>query len=276
MINFKEKEKKISVLITVYNNEKYIEKCIQSLKSQSYKNWEAVIIDDGSNDNTPKILKKICRDKRFLVKTFKNNKGRVPAYNYGVTKCKGDYVAILDSDDIASKDRFKHQINFLKLNKKAKIVASWAYLIDHNSKKIREMKGPTETSKIKETLMYFNFIPHSTVMYCKNFAKKKGILPLNFKYAIDVELYLKFLRYTDIFIIPKYLGKIRYLRNSITHSINNRSMVIKDDLLSLDYVNKYFNLNTKKKIIILFKKINLILRLFFYKINIFKNEISRY
>ena len=55
-INFK--NGKISVLITVYNNEKYVEKCIQSLKKQTYKNWEAVIVDDGSIDNTPKILKK--------------------------------------------------------------------------------------------------------------------------------------------------------------------------------------------------------------------------
>ena len=55
-INFK--NGKISVLITVYNNEKYVEKCIQSLKKQTYKNWEAVIVDDGSIDNTPKNFKK--------------------------------------------------------------------------------------------------------------------------------------------------------------------------------------------------------------------------
>jgi len=265
MNNFSLKNKKISALITVYNNEKYIIKCLESLKNQTYKNWEAVIVDDGSIDKTSKILKKNCHDKRFKVITLKKNIGRVAAYNYGISKCKGYYIAVLDSDDIAAKNRFKEQISFFKKNKEARIVASWAYLIDKNSKKMREMKGPTQKEKIRETLLFFNFIPHSTVMYCKNYAKKKRVFPLNFKYAIDVELYLKFLRHTDIFIIPKFLGKIRYLRNSITHSTKNRMMVTRDDLISLDYVNKYFNLNFKKKIILFLNKIKLIIRLIYYK-----------
>ncbi len=267
MNNINLKNGKISVLITVYNNEKYVEKCIQSLKKQTYKNWEAVIVDDGSIDNTPKILKKICRDKRFKIITFKKNKGRVAAYNYGASKCKGQYIAILDSDDIALKNRFEQQIKFFNQNKEAKIVASWAYLIDRNSKIIREMTGPTEKRKIKEKLLLFNFIPHSTVIYCRNYAKKFKILPLNFKYAIDNELYLKFLRHTDIFVISKFLGKIRYLTNSITHSKNNKLTVINDDLKSLNYVKTYFSLNNKKKFYLFLKKMQLILKLIFYKLN---------
>ena len=265
MINLRLTDKKISVLITVYNNEKYIGKCIESLKNQTYKNWEAIIVDDGSTDDTPKILKKECRDKRFRVITFNKNKGRVAAYNYAFLKCKGHYIAVLDSDDIASKNRFKEQINFLNKNKTAKIVASWAYLIDRNSKKIRKMTGPIDKEKIKDKLMLFNFIPHSTLIYCRDYAKKFKILPLNYKYAIDNELYLKFLRRTDIFVIPKFLGKIRYLTNSITHSKNNKLTVINDDLKSLKYVNKYFNLSISKKFFLLFKKLQLKLKLTLYK-----------
>ena len=66
MINLRITDKKISVLITVYNNEKYIGKCIESLKNQTYKNWEAVIVDDGSTDDTPKILKKNVKTKDFV------------------------------------------------------------------------------------------------------------------------------------------------------------------------------------------------------------------
>ena len=127
------------------------------------------------------------------------------------------------------------------------------------------MTGPTENDKIKEELMTFNFIPHSTLIYCRDYAKKFKILPLNYKYAIDNELYLKFLRRTDIFVIPKFLGKIRYLTNSITHSKNNKLTVINDDLKSLKYVNKYFNLSISKKFFLLFKKLQLKFKLILYK-----------
>tara|TARA_B100000963_G_scaffold361716_1_gene398920 strand:- start:6481 stop:7290 length:810 start_codon:yes stop_codon:yes gene_type:complete len=267
MNNINLKNGKISVLITVYNNEKYVEKCIQSLKKQTYKNWEAVIVDDGSIDNTSKILKKICRDKKFKIITFKKNKGRVAAYNYGASKCKGQYIAILDSDDIASKNRFEQQIKFFNQNKEAKIVVSWAYLVDRNSKIIREMIGPTENDKIKEELMTFNFIPHSTLMYNRRFAKKLKIIPLRFKYAIDNELYLKFLKHTDIFVIPKFLGKIRYLSNSITHSKNNKFIVVGDDLKSLQFVKKNFKLSIKKKFFLLLKTVRLIFKLIIFKLD---------
>ena len=269
MIKLRSSKKKISVLITVFNGEDYIKKCLVSLKNQTYKNWEAIIIDDKSTDNTLKIIKNNFKDKRFKITALKKNIGRIKAANYGLTKCKGDYIAILDSDDISHKNRFKKQIAFFEKNKKANIVVSWAHQIDKNGKIIGKFIGPVNPKIVKKQILFFNFIPHSTLMYCRKFAKKIKAIPYRFRYAIDYELYLKFLRHTDIYVIPEFLGNIRFLKNSITNAKKNRIMVVKDDLICLDYVKKHFDLNFKKKFIFLVRKIKLSIKLIIYKLNLF-------
>ena len=268
MIKLRSSKKKISVLITVFNGEDYIKKCLVSLKNQTYKNWEAIIIDDKSTDNTLKIIKKCFTDKRFKLIALKKNIGRIRAVNYGLTKCSGDYIAILDSDDIANKNRLKKQIEFFKKNKQAKIVASFAHKIDKKGKIIGKFIGPTNIQEIKNTLMTFNFIPHSTIMYCQKYARKIKAIPYKFKYAIDYELYIKFLRYTDVYVIPEILGSIRFLENSITNLRKNKLMVIRDDLICLKYTKKYFKFDFRNKINFLLRKNKLNIKLIFCRLKI--------
>ena len=110
----------ISIIIPNYNKAKYISKTINSLKSQIFQNWECIIIDDFSNDESIDIINKsTINDNRFVV--FKNDKNRGACYsrNYGLNKAQGDFVMFLDSDDILSsncllerKDVFNHNVNF--------------------------------------------------------------------------------------------------------------------------------------------------------------------
>ena len=137
---------KINVLITVFNAEKYIKKCIQSLIDQSYKNWEAIIIDDKSTDKSIKIIKNNFRDKRIKITKLKKNIGRAKAMNLGISKCKADYVAILDADDIAAPERFKKQIKTFNNKKHIKLLASWCNIIDENNNEIGPYRPPTKTN----------------------------------------------------------------------------------------------------------------------------------
>lgn len=101
---------KFSLILPVYNVEKYIKKCLDSLKAQTYENFEAIIVIDGSKENEEKIIKKYLKDKRFTY-YIKENGGLSDARNYGVKKATGDYLIFIDSDDYISKDLLK------KLNK---------------------------------------------------------------------------------------------------------------------------------------------------------------
>lgn len=93
---------KISVIVPVYNVEKYIGTCLESLRKQSYKNYEVIVVDDGSTDNTAEICENVAqKDKRFRI-CYKKNGGVSSARNYGLNNVTGEYICFVDSDDYVS------------------------------------------------------------------------------------------------------------------------------------------------------------------------------
>lgn len=105
---------KVSIIIPNYNNEKYIEQCIKSCIFQEYKNLEIIIIDDGSNDNSEKIISKYYKNFDF-IKFFKTtNKGANHARNLGIFHATGKYIQFLDSDDLLSANKISSQIQILE------------------------------------------------------------------------------------------------------------------------------------------------------------------
>lgn len=93
------KTPEISIIIPIYNIQDYLEKCLDSVKNQTFKNWEAICVNDGSTDNSLEILQQYAeKDERFIVVT-QENQGLSPARNTGLEKTKGDYIMFLDGDD---------------------------------------------------------------------------------------------------------------------------------------------------------------------------------
>ncbi len=94
----------ISIIVPVYNSEKYINRCINSIKSQSYADWECILVDDGSSDNSLSILQQFADiDRRFKV-FHQNNAGAGAARNFGIERALGSYVVFVDSDDMIKPD----------------------------------------------------------------------------------------------------------------------------------------------------------------------------
>lgn len=107
----------MSIITPTYNSELYIEDTIKSVINQTYKNWEMVIIDDNSTDNTVEIINKYI-SKEARIRLFHNSKngGVSKARNKGLDLANGKYIAFLDSDDLWNKDKLKKQIEFMKIN----------------------------------------------------------------------------------------------------------------------------------------------------------------
>ena len=104
----------VSVVMPVYNAQKYLNKAIDSILAQTYKDFEFIIINDGSTDNSLQIIKKYQKkDKRIIVKN-KKNKGIVAALNDGIKLSRGKYLARMDADDISLPSRFEVQVNFME------------------------------------------------------------------------------------------------------------------------------------------------------------------
>ncbi len=108
----------VSIITPLYNSEKYIPQTIESVLSQTYQNWEMIIIDDCSNDNSVDIIEEYCKkDNRIKLLRSKKNNGPAIARNIGIEQAKGIYIAFLDSDDLWYKQKLEKQIRFMKENK---------------------------------------------------------------------------------------------------------------------------------------------------------------
>ena len=129
---------KVSILMTIYNHQNYLEQSIKSILKQSHKNWELIACENGSTDNSRNILKNF-KDKRIKFFFFKKNIGRTKCLNYALKKASGKYIAILDSDDVAMTNRFAKQIDYIE-KKNFSLVGSWFSRIDSNGKIIQKLE----------------------------------------------------------------------------------------------------------------------------------------
>lgn len=241
------KDNTISVLMTSFNAEKYIIGSIKSLIKQTYKNWKLILIDDGSIDNTTKIVRSL-KNKKIKIFELKKNIGRTKALNYGLKKCKTKFTAILDADDICLPKRFEKQLSFLIKFKKFKAVGSWAFRINNSGKKIGEIKINQDTKTFNYIFPLENLISHSTLMFNTSYVKGIGGYPSNLKYAQDYGLMLKIFKNKKLSVVPEFLSKIRVSKNSMTFGKKYKKIAILDRINLLFFTKKNFNLNFFQKL----------------------------
>ena len=232
---------KVSVLMTVFNAESFLKYSVNSIIRQSFSDWELIIVDDCSQDNSLKIIRSF-KNKRIKIYKLKKHFGRTRALNYGLNKCKGKYVAILDADDIAKKNRLKKQFEFLEKNKNFKMASSW-FTRFYKNKNLKILGTPITYDRVFRKHLTENIIAHSTVMFHKLFALKLGNYSNKLKYSQDFGLILKFFKFSKIKIIPICLTDCIIHSNSMTFSKKYKKIVIKNFIENLTYVRKNFDLN---------------------------------
>lgn len=146
------REKLVSVVMTAYNTEDYIEEAIQSILNQTYTNYEFIIIDDGSTDGTLNIIMQYAKkDDRIIVITRKNI-GLAQSLNDGVRIARGEYIARMDSDDICAVDRFEKQVDYLNEHPDIFMLGTGYYTIygdDLSEACIKKYKGSEKRGKAK-------------------------------------------------------------------------------------------------------------------------------
>ena len=232
----------VSVLMTIYNHEQFLKDSIQSIQSQTLKNWELIAIDNGSTDNSRKILNSF-KDRRIKKKYLKKNIGRTNCLNYGLKFTKGKYIAVLDSDDIAIKNRFVDQTKYFENNKEIWLLGSNSYLINEKNK-IYNKRNTFRSLKNMRKLLLKNLIPHSTVMYRRELIKRIGNYPKEYIYAQDYAFYLKTFKNYKIEILDKFLVKIRrgHEKSETFRSQRSRTL-LGEDLKILIWIYRNFNYN---------------------------------
>jgi len=258
----------ITILINSYNGERTIYQTIKSALAQTYKNYEILIIDDASTDNTINLIKKFNNKKIRLYRNHKNiglGKSRISAQS----KIRGKYVCILDQDDIWHKNKIKSQLKLFLKDKKIGLVATGYKLIDENNKIISLENTYYDKKNFINYLSFKNIFAHSTIMYRTKYAKSVGWYSNKLIYAQDYDLTLKILKKYEFRFLKNFLANIRVNLKSMTRSKIFQINRIIEELIILKKIRTIYNLNLSNfiKNYYYYFKVKIKLFLFHSKIN---------
>ncbi|MFT6069520.1 MAG: glycosyltransferase involved in cell wall biosynthesis [Bacteriovoracaceae bacterium] len=215
----------VSVVMPVYNAEKYLGSAIESILNQSYKNLEIIIVDDASTDNSLSIIESF-KDPRIKIFKNKSNLKIVKSLNLGISKASGKFVARMDADDISHEDRVKKQVRFLQDNEEIDILGTNIWIIDENSQSQGKLlEYPTSPEVNKLLLAKYCVLAHPTVMFRKKIIEENAELySADFPCAEDYELWLRLSKKYKISNLKEFLLWYRVHPFSLTQ--NNYSIGI--------------------------------------------------
>ena len=198
---------KVSVVMPVYNGESYLAEAIDSILSQTLTDFELLVINDGSTDGSGAIVKGYD-DPRIRMVENKSNSGVVAARNLGMANAGGEYIALLDCDDIAYPSRLAEQAAFMDDHPEFSMIGSWVEIMDGNGRSTGDVwKLDAAAEKTSSILLFHNYIAQSAV-----FIRKKSLPQELYRPTFateDYELWVRMARASRIWNLPRVLVKYR-------------------------------------------------------------------
>lgn len=203
----------VSIIMPSYNTAQYIEQTIKSVIAQTYKNWELIIVDDCSNDNTDEVVEKLLIDRRIRYLKNEKNSGAAVSRNRALREAKGKWIAFLDSDDLWMPEKLEKQINFMKKNDYHFSYTNYVEIDEKNNPNGRLVTGPKRITK--NGMFNYCWPGCLTVMYD---ASKIGLVQIeDIKKNNDYAMWLKACKKADCYLLDEVLAKYRKRSGSISN-----------------------------------------------------------
>jgi glycosyltransferase involved in cell wall biosynthesis len=197
---------KISVIMSVYNGEKYLKEAIESILSQTFTDFEFIIVDDGSTDSSLAIIKSY-NDERIKIINNEGNIGLTKSLNKALNEARGEYIARQDADDISLPNRFEEQLKFLEKHSEVVLLGTFAYSIDKKGKIVGKrivLAKPRLKDILKE-----NPFNHGSVMFKKEIVNQLGNYNELIRYSQDYEFWIRIAKHYDVRNLTQLLYKLR-------------------------------------------------------------------
>lgn len=229
---------KVTVLMSVYNGERYIDEAINSILTQTFTDFEFLIINDSSTDTTSDIIQGY-NDPRIKIITNEENLGLTKSLNIGLRKAKGKYIARMDADDISFPCRLEVQYSFMQTHNDVGATFGWVEVINENGETIRLNNSRHSPEEIYYILNFRNCLAHSTAMISREIIEKVGGYNELIITAQDYELWNRISKKSKIVKINQYLVKWREHNKSISSNHSNSQF----NSIYYIFCNQFFNKN---------------------------------
>lgn len=241
----------ISVVMPIYNGEKNLRKAIESILHQSFKNFEFIIVNDGSVDETEEITKSYD-DSRVVYIKNNANLGLAKSFNIGIKAARGQFLARMDADDISAPDRFKKQLSFLKNHPDIDIVGSSVIIVDKDGNRLKKINRPLYHMDIKWQSLFSTPIFHPTVMARVNILKN-NLYDESLSNSEDYELWSRLLFKTDTHFANIREPLLFYRTSGFTQKLDTTKRVLSAKN-TISNIERYIPLNQLEKEVIVLSR----------------------
>ena len=232
----------LSIIMPVYNAEAYLREAVESILAQSFTDFELIIVEDGSTDNSREVIEGF-NDSRIQVLYNDGNQGIVFTRNRGMAAARGRYIAPFDADDIAHPEKFAKQIQFLEENPEYGMVGSWVKLIDKSGKEMSEdykLNAPHE--QIPPIMLFRNYFVQSSVLMRRE-AIPPGGYEKGFDIGEDYRMWTIIANKWKVWNYPKYLIEYRVHHKGITKRESDLTPLYDNKVFRPLYETLNINLN---------------------------------
>lgn len=229
----------VSVIMSVFNTDKYVHRAIESILNQTLKDFEFIIVNDASIDKTSAVVGSYAKkDKRIKVINNDRNLKIAHSLNIGVSLARADLIARMDADDISHPERLEVQYLFLKSHPEVAIVGTNISITDKNEKEVWKREYPTHSKDLKKIMFRYSPFAHPTVMYRKKVYEEFGGYNPNMIPCEDIDFWFRIGAQYDFGNIPKTLLKYTLSQSSGSH-YDLRSTELLGFKIKINAIKKY-------------------------------------
>jgi glycosyltransferase involved in cell wall biosynthesis len=240
------KTPKISIVLAVYNGANFVSEAVKSILNQTFSDFELIIINDGSSDNSERVLN-FFNDPRIIRIKNERNLGLIRSLNAGIKIARGEYIARMDADDVSIQNRLEKQVEFLENNKNIGVLGTAVYCIDKKGLIISELIQPLSHEAIIWKMCFECALIHPTVMMRRNILPEDGPYSLEFRHIEDTELWMRLAEKVRFANLPDILHKYR-LHSSSIGSLQSNTQYNLSLVLRKNFLNNFFKLNISKNL----------------------------
>lgn len=212
----------VTVLMSVYNGERYLPQAIECILSQTYTNFEFLIVDDGSTDASRDIILSYD-DVRIRLLHNPTNLGLAPSLNRGIRAASGVFIARQDADDISRPQRLARQVSAMQRHPHIALLGTWYEEVDANGTHLQQGQLPCTATAIRWALFFYSPFVHTAAMLRKDMLAEVGFYDESLQHALDYELWRRIARQFPVANLDEVLVEYRIHDQSMTASGGSRT-----------------------------------------------------